>query len=100
MSLQGKIAPRGTSFKLSGRPYFKLFERPAAWWDYESPESRKLLSGDPSGAFPERGLFKGKPNSYKSLKACNELIYESEKSYLIRLNLLNDIERRLLVEEK
>jgi hypothetical protein len=99
MSLQGKPC-QGQAFGLSQGVYFGFFERPAAWWDYEAPEPRRLLSGDPKGALPEKGLLKGKPRFFKDYQTYQTLIYETEKQYLIRLNLLNDVEKRLFAEEK
>jgi hypothetical protein len=124
LSLQGKIAPRGTSFKLSGRPYFKLFERPAAW-SYNAPELRRYISCDykekcelslckiKKGEFHEGddpppcvvknppigvlrnsqcGLHnKGRWDVYIDSKHVPNS--ESERAYLSRLNLLNELEK-------
>jgi hypothetical protein len=58
------------------------------WWEYEAPEPRLLLSGDPSLAMPELGLWFGVPNYYQSQKAQESLVYESQPEYLERLGLL------------
>jgi hypothetical protein len=62
--------------------------RPWAWWEFDAPEPRRLLSGDPAGAMPERGLWFGVPGFYRSIEAHNTLVYENQADYLRRLGLL------------
>jgi hypothetical protein len=69
--------------------------RPAAWWQFDAPEPRRVIAGDPTGAMPEKGLRFGVPRFYKSVMAHNSLIYESEFQYLKRQNLLLPMEEKL-----
>lgn len=92
MSLQGQPA-QGETFGLSRGVYFEIGTRPYAWWRYESPEPRRLLSGDPAGALPERGFSKGAPTFLVSCEAARNIRYESEEEYLRRLDLLTKGEK-------
>jgi hypothetical protein len=62
--------------------------RPWAWWKFDALEPRRLLSGDPAGAMPERGLFFGIPRMYSSMEAYNSMVFETQAAYLERLGFL------------
>jgi len=63
--------------------------RPAAWWDFESPEKRKIIDGDPSLCMWESGLSFGKPRllNIESWKDPNRPLFESQRAFLKRLKL-------------
>ena len=89
MSLQGKPA-QGEAYTLQRMNlYFDLFERPSAWWDFEAPEPRRLLAGDPGNVVPGCGLLQGTPRRFRDGQA---MVFESERDYLERHGLLNDRE--------
>jgi len=62
--------------------------RPWAWWEFDSPGPRRLLSGDPSGAMLEHGYSNGEPRVFKSLAVFKQMQYESQFEFLQRLVLL------------
>ncbi len=95
LALQGQKA-QGESFGLSSGVYFDFFTRPAAWWDYDTPEPRRLLKGDPADALPEHGYLKGVPVNHRSFEARQEKKYESEVEYLQRHGFLTDTEKEVL----
>jgi len=100
MSLQGKPC-QGESFAFQrGTIHFPLFSRPHAWWQYDAPEPRRLLSGDPVGRLPEHGLLFGKPKMFRDWESYNSMVFESEEAYLERLGLLNDAENAALRNPK
>ena len=81
------------------------FTRPAAWWDYEAPEPRRVIKnseywrhieGYHFGKMRLIELEKPFEQMYFSYSEAPELEYESEKDYLTRLNLLNPKEKELL----
>jgi hypothetical protein len=79
--------------------FFDLWERPALWWRCGpgAEEGRLLVSGDPSQAMPEKGLEFGRPHVFRTMN--HGLVYETERDYLIRRNLLTDQEREQLEVE-
>jgi len=101
MSLQNQKC-RDESFGLNSQidVYFALFARPEAWWRYESPEPRRMLAGDPAAIIPEDGLIKGVPRSYRSREAWDQMVFETERDFLIRHDLLTDLEKKQLKAEK
>jgi hypothetical protein len=80
--------------------FFDLFERPSLWWRCGpgADEPRRLLSGDPSQAMPEKGLSFGQPHVFRSMN--HGCIYETQRDYIVRRGLLTDLERELLEVEK
>ena len=63
-------------------PYIKplgLFKRPWAWWEFDAPEKRREIT-------PVHPLDKLFP-------------YETEKDYLVRVELLTDAEKTTYLEE-
>lgn len=70
----------------SGIP-FPWGTRPWAWWEFDAPEPRRLLAGDPALAL-QGELWFGIPNHYTSVQAHASLTFESQPDYLTRLNLL------------
>jgi hypothetical protein len=96
MQLQGVECNGGVPWHGDKKCFFDLFERPELWWRCGpgAGEPRLLLSGDRSQAMPERGLSQGMPHCFKVMN--HGCAYESERDYLIRLDLLTDIERALL----
>ena len=79
---------------------FPMFTRPEAWWRYESPEPRRLLSGDPTNALPEKGMSLGVPRLYRSHEAWKAVTYETQRAYLERLGLMNEAEKAAMASEK
>lgn len=73
--------------------------RPVAWWDHDAPEPRKLIGGV---EFPEGYLVeKGAPGRAEWVEAVREdwknpATYEASVTYLDRLGLLTEAERRAL----
>jgi hypothetical protein len=62
--------------------------RPWAWWKYEAPEPRRLLSGDPAHATMDGERWFGVPMLYHSAEAHTSMIFETQAAYLRRLGLL------------
>lgn len=119
LNLQGKPV-QGEGFSLTNGVYFGLFERPSAWWKYDSPEPRGYIScgndfcpyfneclvarnirlADPPCVIRPGENRKGKSSFEGRLKIeCvgnHFRIYEpereNEKDFLIRCNLLNEKE--------
>ena len=83
-----------------------LFTRPAAWWDYEAPERRKCLNMDISKhpVFDDSKQWafdkwaKGIPK-VGWRKDGQSPQFETQKEYLIRLDLLTETEKQLLENE-
>jgi len=100
-SLQGQKC-RDESFGLNSAidVYFELFKRPAAWWDFEAPEPRRMLTGDPTAIIPEDGLRKGIPRCFRSREEWQQMVFESEKDFLIRHGLLTELEKWYLKLKK
>lgn len=73
--------------------------RPWGWWQFEAPEPRKLLSGNPDHILEWSPTFFGKPHLVKSLEAHNFLIFETQPEYLERLNFLLPGEKRKIKPE-
>ena len=70
-----------------------LDKRPAAWWQYSAPEPRRrIVSGDPSLAMWSKGTYFGKCRLYdiESWSDPRRPIFESQKDYLIRHNLMEE----------
>jgi hypothetical protein len=80
--------------------FFAAFERPALWWTCGpgAEEPRRLLSGDPAQAMPEKGLERGVPRWFKTMH--HGCVYETQRAYILRRGLLTDLERELLEVEK
>ena len=72
--------------------FFDPFERPALWWRCGpgAEEPRLLLSGDPAQAMPRRVWTVERRTSSDD---GSRVWYETERDYLIRRNLLTDLER-------
>jgi hypothetical protein len=64
--------------------------RPHAWWEFESPEPRKLIGGQVP-ASPPAVMFCGVPRFYP-IPTLNPPVYESDHAYLSRLGLLTPAE--------
>ena len=63
------------------------FTRPWAWWAFDAPEPRRLLSGTCEPA--DKSLWFGVPAAWgKTVKP----VWESERGYLRRKNLLTNTE--------
>jgi len=101
MSLQNQKC-RDESFGLNSQidVYFPLFARPESWWRYEAPEPRRMLAGDPTAIIPEDGLRKGVPRCFRSREEWAAMTFESERDYLIRNNLLTDLEKQEIHAKK
>lgn len=123
LNLQGKPV-QGEGFALSNGVYFELFERPAAWWKYDSPEPRGYIScrndfcpyfkeclvarnirlADPPCVIRAGENRKGKSSFEGRLKIecvghdfkIFEPQRESEKDFLIRCKLLNEAEKKIM----
>jgi hypothetical protein len=63
-----------------------------AWWTYEAPEPRHLLSGTYE-AF-DNVLYRGKPCHFAKMSYPFP-VWESELEYLKRLNLLAEVEQKI-----
>jgi len=96
MGLQG-LQGQGKSMELERGLYFDFFTRPDAWWDYDAPELRRLLSGDPlrselppgwkrgklgCGLQKPTAVRLGKPTIGIDINRPSE--YESQQAYLLR----------------
>jgi hypothetical protein len=78
---------------------FHFGARPAAWWNYESPERRRLLSGNADHILEWDPTFFGKPYLVSSLEAHNFLKFETQPEYLDRLDLLLPGEKQKIKPE-
>ena len=96
------------------------FQRPRWWWDFEAPERRQCVNGPHPFDNPERQiyvnrwkleyphgggddayrLYMGKPGCICGPDFTQKPYpkYETEKAYLIRLDLLVGLERELLAK--
>ena len=76
--------------------HYKPGTRPSGWWDYQSPEPRRNLGGPylQNG----EGFWFGHPDSYSSPDPENPPVWESQISYLRRLNLLEPGEEARALE--
>jgi hypothetical protein len=99
MQLQGQPCGNLVPWHAHKETFFDYFTRPALWWTCGEgvAEPRRLLSGDPSYAISERGYSFGLPIWFKTMG--HPCVYETEKEYLIRRNLLTAAEKRLLSDE-
>jgi len=99
MSLQGVECHGAVPWHSHKGTFFDFFERPALWWTCGpgADEPRRLVDGDPDQALPGRGLSRGKPSCYRAMK--HGCVYESERDYLIRRNLLTAAEKKILNDE-
>jgi len=68
--------------------------RPWGWWQFEAPEPRRLLSGNPGFILKGEDYFFGLPRLYTSAADHTTLTFESQPEYLERLNLLLPGEKR------
>jgi hypothetical protein len=66
--------------------------RPWAWWMWDSPGPRQLISG--TGTVSGKQLYKGVPLYWRTYDEGDLPTYESEASYLDRHGLLKADERR------
>ena len=62
--------------------------RPAAWWQFEAPEPRRLISGNKDFILNRDSYFFGLPNYYTNAADHGTLVFESQAEYLTRLGLL------------
>jgi hypothetical protein len=72
------------------------FQRPWAWWEFDSPEARRQVKPGPeplglSDYFGIPSRFKGPPPAG---------MYETERAYLTRLGLLTAEEKELLARHE
>jgi hypothetical protein len=83
----------------SGRYFFDAWTRPQLWWRCGpgAEEPRQLIAGDPAQAMPEKGLDRGAPHVFKTMN--HGCVYETERDYIVRRNLLTDLEREALEVE-
>lgn len=65
-------------------------KRPAAWWNFESPERRRVIAGDESVADYSKGLSFGRAKIYNIESLADLPKYESQADYLKRLNLYEE----------
>ena len=89
LDLQGQ---KIKNFPLS-KIYFDYFERPAAFYQYDMNE---IGTGNPDQrtlCFEDRGcmFFAG-----RTWPLGSSIVYENQKEYLIKKNLLNDAEKKIL----
>lgn len=75
------------------------FTRCWAWWKFESKEPRRRIGGNGID-YPEQGLSFGVPHTFADDYGDDGPQYESERDYLIRLNLLTAEEKRVLKAER
>lgn len=61
--------------------------RPWAWWEWDSPEPRRILQGNADSVLSEAGSWMGAP-------ATGNLVVESQAAYLRRHRLLAPSERK------
>lgn len=73
------------------------FRRPDAWWSYDAPEPRRRTPA--VYAFGPKGWTHYEPGTEGLFKPRDTEIIEGELDFLIRLDLLNDAERKLLEVE-
>ncbi|HKB34818.1 MAG TPA: hypothetical protein VKD72_00080 [Gemmataceae bacterium] len=66
--------------------------RPWGWWRFDAVEARRQLLPGPESVGAEQWF--GKPRCYKGIPP--DGMFESERAYLTRLDLLSDAERRIL----
>lgn len=60
--------------------------RPWGWWEYESPQPRRLVAGDPAVIIDNGQFIFGRPRFYRTKDhGCQ---FESQPDYLERLGLL------------
>ncbi len=79
-----------------------LFRRPHAWWSYDAPERRHIIDGEPLRAIWSEGLWFGEARREEidGPDDPRRPIYESEKDYLTRLDLLTPAEQAEVNTEK
>ena len=79
------------------RKVFDYFERPAGWWDYEAPEMRRVIKGKIE--IPGDACVWKDSNTFGKQAAVNwqDIEYESQKDYLMRVGVLNNAERKMMV---
>ena len=71
-------------------PGLKTYEpgtRPVAWWTYSAPEPRRQLSG-PRGLELRAELYRGIPALWPDRPERLGVVFETEREYLERLDLL------------
>ena len=78
LGLQGQPGQDEAMSFCHGKAYFALFERPAAWWKYDAPEPRRCAT---------------KRHESKGSLDYDYPEYEPQRTYLERLNLLNETEK-------
>ena len=73
--------------------------RPSFWWEFQSPEPRKQLSGQATeySGPPDRGhFFRGIPGYFQAIDEDNPPVYESEACFLKRHGLFYPGEEKRL----
>jgi hypothetical protein len=63
--------------------------RPAAWWQFDAPEPRRLVSDHAGYLLPGKHIgFSGLPDFRAPLEVFNKMVFETQFAYLKRLGLL------------
>ncbi len=74
-----------------------LFKRPWSWWQYDNPEARrKVININGNIPHKESDFNFGKPTGWNKWDHEKQPVFETQRAYLIRKNLLTEQEKTII----